>query len=270
MKKQIFLFLIMLLLIFSSGCQNQDEVTINDPIEKVTHDGLTIEITDTEFEDNDLMVTFKITEEIPAEQSMYQLLMPWAVFLENGERIESSHSAFYNVFDENQGIVPGVSRLEVFFENLSPTVKSMDIQAKIKPLYLVPSDDGYGFEMDLDGIKTNGVPVTSSQLGFLVTATAMQPEADVLHITVRVEATKTLLESLSYSIQPVTTDHTGRTYTSNHSFRQSDQADYQEETLVFTDIDPQADSFSLRYPIQVRASLPDTVDFLFQNIPLEE
>ncbi len=269
MKNFRFLLLIVILLVAACSCQKQEQATVKDPVMEVTHDGVTIEITGADFIEDDLMATFKISEEVPAEQPVYQLLMPWTVILENGEQIESSHSAFYNAFDDDQERIPGTSRLEVFFDNVAPSDRTMDIQASIKPKYLVPSEDGYCFEMDLDGIQPDGNPVTAWQLGFLVTASAEKPEADVLAITVRVEASSDLLKSLSYAIQPAASDQSGRTYISNQSLRQSDSAGYQEETLVFQGIDPQSETFSLRYPIQVRATLPDTVDFLFQYIPME-
>lgn len=42
------------------------------------------------------------------------------------------------------------------------------------------------------------------------------------------------------------------------------------ETRVFTGIDPKATSISFMYFLEVRATQPGTVEFAFQNLPIEQ
>jgi len=251
------------------GCQPPD---LPDPdpetVSDVSHHGIRIEVLDAVQSGEDLIVDFLITEDNPKGHPAYRIRMPWFVESTNGSPQESSHTAFYSVLDEEGQIVPGKNHLQVTFRNFSSEADFLNFEAILEPLFLVPSQDGYAFEVLLEEMIVDAEePIQSEQLGFALSGSARIHEEDSLAVTVRIEADDALLQSMNYPLQPTGTDNLGRLYVSNRSRREPEESGFRQETLIFDDFDPAADSFTLRYPVQVQGTLPAPISYHFTDIP---
>ena len=270
MKKNRILFAILLTALILSGCAPVVAPDDPEPVSVVTQHGIRMEVLEASMHNNDLLVEFLIDHD-PAVDPAYRLRMPWFVEDLSGQRIESSHSAFYHVFDEDGAPVPGRNRLTVTFRDFPGSPDKVHINARIEPNFLVPSQDGYTFEVPLEDMTIDAAePTRTYQLGFWVTAAASMVDDNTLAVSIRMESSEELLSTLTYAVQPFATDNHGQVFVSYRSRRESEQEGLREETIYFDDFPHESSTVSVRYPIDVKASRPEQINFEFTHIPVDE
>ncbi len=266
-KKILMMVLVAGLLLSGCGPIVPEDVETVSVLEEA---GIRIEVTQAHLLDQNLNVEFFIEQDSDAAEPMYRIRMPWYITDKNGEKHESTHSAFYNVLNDGGELLPGSYRLVVTFANIMEAPEFVDIEAYIEPNFLVPDENGYLFEALLADLPIDITdPVQIQHLGFRIDGYAKTMEENSLAVTVRISASEALLETLTYPVQVEGKDNFNRSYISNRSQRAPASEGIREEILFFTDVSPDASTFSIRYPIQLRGSLPEQLSFDFIQIPVQ-
>ena len=271
MKKTTAVIVILFSVFFLNACGLIGPPEDTETISMIDQHGIRMKVVQAIMADNDLQVEFQIDHEGDNQEPLYRLHMPWYVADQAGNRQESTHSAFYNVLDADGKVIPNRNRLVVTFRDYSLQEGFVDIEAHIKPVFLVPDDDGYMFEALLTEMPIDGQdPVEFQHLGISLSGTTQTQPDGSLAVAIKIEAAEDILATLTYPVQPIGNDDTGQSYISNRTRRNGDIEGVREEVLFFDSVQSNAQTFSVRYPIQLRASQPEQIHFAFSRIPIEE
>jgi hypothetical protein len=271
MKKTTVIIVMLLSVFLLNACGPISPPMDTETVSVVDQHGIRMEIVQAIMVDSDLQVEFQIDHEGDNPEPSYRLQMPWYALDHAGNRQESAHSAFYNVLDVEGKIIPNSNRLVMTFRNYSMHAGPVDIEAHIKPVFLVPDEDGYIFEALLSEMPIDGQePVEYRHLGISLSGTTHTQPDGGLAVAIRIEAAEDILATLTYPVQPIGNDDTGQSYVSNRTRRNEDAEGVREEILYFDSVQSIARSFSVRYEIQLRASQPEQIIFTFSQIPIED
>jgi hypothetical protein len=269
MKIAKMLIMLLIVLILINGCGPAEPEENLETVSEAAHAGIYIEVVQALYLGDQLQIEFFIEQETETLNPLYRIRMPWIVTDSIGNRYESTHSAFHNVLNTEGDPQPGSHRLVVTFNDIPLSVAFVDIEAFIEPSFLVQDENDYLFEALLTNLPVSGEDsIEIQKLGFTITGTADRQEDESLSVTIRIVASEELLASLIYPVQTEGKDSHGQLYISNRSQRGTQRNGRREETLFFQDVASDISFFTVRYPIHVKATLPEKIPFLFTHIPI--
>ncbi len=268
LKRTFFLGLIFIFTMTAFGCQNQTNDFEETPLTEIEEANILMEILSVQDNGQNTTISVSIQDNNSFDSSPYRILMPWYITLDDGTIIKSNFSEFQAVLGDDQRPVLGKNMLTVLFLDFVPD-QPFTFTGRIQPELLIPSDDAYhSIETHFGKLFFDDpVPSKDEKLGLLFSASAERTEDQNVEITVIIEGNPTVLETLTYPVKTTAVDEFDRQYTSYQSSRIPSESGKRKEVLYFEDVNPNAESFTLFYLVQVKGQKPETVDFVFTGVP---